>query len=200
MATSEDSRPKDLPTFEQLTPFDEEFRKDPHPRLRNLREACPVHRHAEFDRVVISSEELVRETIRNHSLGVDPRKSVPNDPVRRFLPEEPEQELSMLFLDDPDHHRLRKLVAPAFAPRAVEKWRPTAREVADILVEKIEVDEKGDFDLVSALAGPLPAIVIAKLLGIDEKDQESFKEWSEVAVVTFFNPVASAEDMQAAEE
>ena len=82
----------------------------------------------------------------------------------------------------------------------MEKWRPTAREVADSLVEKIELDEEGDFDLVSVLAGPLPAIVIAKLLGIDEKDQESFKQWSEVAVVTFFNPVASAEDMQAAEE
>jgi len=183
MASENESRK--IPLGLRLTPFDEEFRRDPHPRLKDLRELCPVHRDSEFNQVVISSEESAREIIRDHSLGVDPRKANPEDSVQQFRPPD-DSEPSMLFLDDPDHQRLRKLVAPSFAPRKVEAKRPMIREIAENLVAAIQPDHKGEFDLIDALAGPLPAVAIAKILGIDPALQNQFKEWSETASAAFF--------------
>ena len=84
--------PKDekagAPSAMQLMPFDEAFRKDPHPRLKQLRETCPVHREPDFDRVQVSSFEQVRNMLYDLSLGVDPRKSLPDDPIRQFQRED----------------------------------------------------------------------------------------------------------------
>ena len=175
-----------IPQGMQLTPFDEVFRKDPHPSLKVLRERCPVRRDPELDQVVIASEQLVRDILRDHKLGVDPRKANPEDSVQQFRPQEDGDEPSILFLDDPDHQRLRKLVAPAFAPRQAEAKRVMIREIADQLVDSIALDANGEFDLIDSLAGPLPAIAIAKILGIDPDLQSQFKEWSEAASAAFF--------------
>ena len=184
MATESDS--KNIPTGMQLTPFDETFRQDPHPHLKTVRETCPVRRDPEFNHVLISSEERVRDILRDHDLGVDPRKANPDDSIQQFSPMDDDIEPSMLFLDDPDHQRLRKLVAPAFAPRKAEAKREMIREVAETLVAAIEPDGKGEFDLIETLAGPLPAVAIAKILGVDPARQAQFKEWSETSSAAFF--------------
>ena len=184
MATERDS--KNIPQGMQLTPFDEAFRQDPHPRLKTVREICPVRRDPEFNHVLISSEERVRDILRDHDLGVDPRKANPEDSIQQFSPMDDDIEPSMLFLDDPDHQRLRKLVAPAFAPRKAEAKRGMIREVAEALVAAIEPDDKGEFDLIESLAGPLPAVAIAKILGVDPALQAQFKEWSETSSAAFF--------------
>jgi cytochrome P450 len=183
MASENESRK--IPLGLKLTPFDEEFRRDPHPRLKDLRELCPVHRDPELDQVVISSEESAREIVRDHNLGVDPRKANPEDSVQQFRPQD-DSEPSMLFLDDPDHQRLRKLVAPSFAPKKVEAKRPMIREIAESLVAAITPNHQGEFDLIDGLAGPLPAVAIAKILGIDPQLQNQFKDWSEAASAAFF--------------
>ena len=184
MATEND--PEKIPQGIELTPFDETFRNDPHPRLKTLRQTCPVRRDPEFNQVLIASEALVRDIVRNHDLGVDPRKANPEDSVQQFRPMDEDIEPSMLFLDDPDHQRLRKLVAPAFAPRKAEAQRAMIREVAEELVAAIQPDANGEFDLIESLAGPLPAVAIAKILGIDPDRQSQFKEWSESSSAAFF--------------
>ena len=97
----------------------------------------------------------------------------------------------MLFLDDPEHKRLRRLVSRAFTPRAVAAMRPRVRELAQRLVAETPQPE---FDVMDALAAPLPAITIAIMLGIEEGDQEQFKTWSEISNEAFFNPFASDEE------
>jgi cytochrome P450 len=182
----------------QLMPFDEEFRRDPHPRFKKLREGCPVHRDPDFNRVQVSSFEHTEAMLRDRELGVDPRKSLPDDPVRMFSREDG-GEPSMLFLDDPAHARLRKLVSRSFTPRRAEGWRPEIEKVAAEALDAIDASGAREFDLIAALAAPLPAIAIARILGVDPKRQADFKRWSETSSAAFFNPFSTDEENAAAQ-
>jgi cytochrome P450 len=82
----------------------------------------------------------------------------------------------LLFLDPPDHSRLRGLVSKAFTPRLVEAWRPRIAQLANELLDPVQ--EAGQMDVISSLAYPLPAIVIGELLGVPPEDRQRFIEWS----------------------
>lgn len=179
-------------------PIDPVFREDPHPVLHELRERCPVHRDREFNRVVLSRFADVEAVVRSREYWADPRKALPDDPVRRFVADGVEP--SMLFLDDPDHQRLRNLVSRAFTPRQAEQWRPLVREVARELLDRLDPGGADGFDLIEALAGPLPAIAIARILGVDPAEQAQFKQWSEAATTSFFDPFAGEDAQRAGEE
>ncbi|HEY8122211.1 MAG TPA: cytochrome P450 [Myxococcota bacterium] len=85
----------------------------------------------------------------------------------------------MLQQDPPNHTRLRKLVAKAFTPRAAERLRPRAREIVRGLLD--DALARGEFDLVSALALPLPSQLICEMLGVPSADRERFTRWTSVA-------------------
>ena len=94
--------------------------------------------------------------------------------LRNMLP--PEDEYPMLILDPPDHTRLRALVSKAFTPRAVAALEARIRAIAAALLDA--VDDAGAFDLMAALAQPLPIVVIAEMLGVPAEDRDRFKRWS----------------------
>ena len=75
----------------------------------------------------------------------------------------------ILDMEPPDHTRVRRLVAKAFTPRMVESMREPVQRLTDGLVD--EVDGSGEFDLLPAIAEPLPVAVIAELLGVPEEDR-----------------------------
>ena len=85
----------------------------------------------------------------------------------------------MLQQDPPNHTRLRKLVAKAFTPRAAERLRPRAREIARVLLDGALA--RGEFDLVPALALPLPSQLICEMLGVPSADRARFTNWTAVA-------------------
>jgi cytochrome P450 len=81
---------------------------------------------------------------------------------------------SMVSLDEPAHARLRKPAARAFAVKRVNGLVPTIRRVAGELLDAIDTDE---FDLVRALAFPLPASIVFSLMGVPEADHPQLKRW-----------------------
>jgi cytochrome P450 len=81
-----------------------------------------------------------------------------------------------LFLDPPDHTRLRKLVSKAFAPRVVSALQPEISALVDGLLDRIA--EKGEFEVVEDLAHPLPVAVICRLLGVPLEDEPQFSRAS----------------------
>jgi cytochrome P450 len=89
---------------------------------------------------------------------------------------------SLISLDPPRHRQLRALVSQAFTPRAIEALAPRISTIVDELLDRAL--PAGQIELVSALAEPLPVIVIAELLGIPSADRARFKVWSD-AVVSF---------------
>jgi cytochrome P450 len=87
---------------------------------------------------------------------------------------------SLLTTDPPRHTQLRNLVNKAFTPKAINELAP---HIADITNELLDnVAQAGTMDMVHDLAGPLPVIVIAELLGVPSSDRKLFKEWSDILV------------------
>src|SRR5918999_5964509 len=93
----------------------------------------------------------------------------------------------MLDREPPDHTRLRRLVAKAFTPRFVEGLRPRIQAITASLIE--DVRDAGEFDLIAAIAEPLPVTVIADLLGVPEADRHLLRPWSaDICLMYELNP------------
>jgi len=100
----------------------------------------------------------------------------------------------MLIMDPPDHTRVRKLVNKAFTPKRIAALRGHIEGLVRDLVD--DAAARGRFDLIHDVAEPLPAIVIAELLGVPAADHRRFREWSSALIAGF--AARSAEARQAA--
>ncbi|MGO8771988.1 MAG: cytochrome P450 [Mycobacterium sp.] len=106
-----------------------------------------------------------------------------------------------LFLDPPDHTRLRKLVGKAFAPKVVNALKPDIAGLVDRLLDAIA----GGCNVVEDFAYPLPVAVICRLLGVPLEDEPEFGRASAVlaqaldpfATITGVPPEVGNERMQA---
>ena len=103
----------------------------------------------------------------------------------------------MLFLDPPDHTRIRGLVRQAFTPRFLQRLRPQIEERVDELVNRMVEEEGGD--LIDRVALPLPMMVICDMLGVPVEDRDSFRRWT-VALAATLEPFPSPEVQDAADE
>ncbi len=83
---------------------------------------------------------------------------------------------NMLFMDPPDHTRLRSLVHKAFTPRMIQNLEPRIQEITNDLLNAME--GKQTIDLIAEFALPLPSTVIAELLGVPLDDQPRFHRWT----------------------
>ena len=81
---------------------------------------------------------------------------------------------SMVSLDEPDHARLRRPAARAFAVKRVTDLQPTIRRIAGELLDAVRAAE---FELIAGLAFPLPASVVFSLMGVPEADHAQLKRW-----------------------
>ena len=103
---------------------------------------------------------------------------------------------SMLFSDPPIHNRLRKLVSVAFKPGQIQLQEQQIRARCAELLDAMPKDS--EFDLVQALAAPLPVMVIAEMLGVEDGDMATFKAWSDeifsnIGEILFGTPSAESE-------
>ena len=85
---------------------------------------------------------------------------------------------SLIAKDPPDHRKLRNLVNQAFTPRAVAHLSDRVTQITQELLD--EVRHKGAMDIVADIAFPLPAKVIAELLGVPGEDWNIFQRWARV--------------------
>ena len=135
-----------------------------------------------------------------HSVLRDPRFSVERlraplmrdnlDRMPEFLRQSATGMRSMLVMDPPDHTRVRKLVNKAFTPKRVAALRGHIEAIVGELAD--EAQAKGTFDLIHDVAEPLPAIVIAELLGVPAEDHRQFRQWSSAMINGFGSPNAEA--------
>ncbi|MEU7834590.1 cytochrome P450 [Nonomuraea sp. NPDC049129] len=80
-------------------------------------------------------------------------------------------------IDPPEHGKLRKLVSSAFTRKVVADLEPRIAALTHELLD--EAQERGQLELVTDLAYPLPVIVIAELLGVPSSDRALFKQWAD---------------------
>ena len=85
---------------------------------------------------------------------------------------------TLIAKDPPDHRKLRNLVNQAFTPRAVTHLSDRITQITQELLDQVRL--QGKMDIVSDIAFPLPAKVIAELLGVPSEDWNIFQRWARV--------------------
>ena len=185
-----------------LNPFEPGFFDDPYAQYRLVRDQDPVHL-SPIGAWALFRYDDVHRVLRDPSLSVEERHMTPlpfeADPdIQAMIDERREGGThTMLNLDPPDHHRLRRLVSKVFTPRTVEELRPRVQELVD---EALDAADPNAFDVIAGLAFPLPFVVISEMLGIPEgRDRFQLREWSG-AVVKTFDPILSRDESLAAFE
>ena len=84
-----------------------------------------------------------------------------------------------MFQDPPEHTMFRRLIAQAFAPKAVNGWANDVREVTTELLDDMASHADRRAELHDDVGFPLPVIIIARILGVPEDQRERFKQWSD---------------------
>ncbi|MGF6886663.1 cytochrome P450 [Nocardia sp. GAS34] len=162
--------------------IDPAVRADPYPVYARIRDGGPF-RVAGAPIVVLSGYADCAAMLRHPAAGVDRTLStarLATMPVYRAGSDDRTDEAvpSFLFLDPPDHTRLRRLVSKAFTPRVVARLEPRITEIVDTLLDSALT--AGGFDAVADLAYPLPVTVICELLGVPLADEQRLGHWSRI--------------------
>ena len=160
-------------------------RPDPYPIYRQLQERGPLEL-PDSNLVVFSSFAACDEAFRHPSSCADRLKSAA---AQRATAEgaqaRPFGTPGFLFLDPPDHTRLRRLVSKAFSPKVVKALESDITALVDGLLDKVE--EGGRFEVIRDLAYPLPVAVICRLLGVPIEDETKFS-WASSLLAQGLDP------------
>ena len=166
----------------EVTAFNPESRINPYPKLKRMRENTPVL----FDEIgqtwMPTKYHDVRDLLKDRSIFRHPSNAAEGSFVASFAetPEGSEQGgHSILYLDDPEHTRIRSILSKAFYPR-VTKMREQINSWIDEIIES--APDQGTFDVMSEIAIKMPIHVIAGIIGVDDDMLPSLRTWSEISV------------------
>lgn len=156
--------------------------RDPYAFFGHLRDTAPIHWNTRHKAWVLTTHELVTAALRNGSLTADRMEPFRASVMRQTNSAAVDETFRilanwMVFLDPPNHTRLRRLVSRIFAPPVVRAQTADIQEVVGSLIA--DLPEGRPVDFIAEFAAPLPAIVIAKMLGVPPQDRILFKEWSD---------------------
>lgn len=153
-------------------------RADPYPVYDRIRESGPLQPPG-TNLTVWSSYAHCDEVLRHPSSASDGLKStIAQREIAGGAEPRPLGKPGFLFLDPPDHTRLRGLVSKAFAPKVIRALESDITALVDGLLDGVA--ERGDLDVVADLAYPLPVAVICRLLGVPLEDEPKFSHASAV--------------------
>lgn len=161
---------------------DAAFLANPYPAYRALRDAGPIHwseeffggawlltRHADVE-LVLRDPRFSAQRTGGWVRGSEATPGELTEFQRLFA-------RALLFLDAPDHPRVRKVLTAGFRADALARLRPEIERIADKLLDGQEGAER--FDFIQAVARPLPVRVISRILGIDGSDRAEVMAWSD---------------------
>ena len=157
--------------------LDPEVLGNPYPLFRRLREEDPVHWDPFLHAWVVTRYADVLEVL--HTFSAD-RTPSPQQlsamgldhlgPIAQLMVKQ------MLFMDASAHTRLRGLASVAFTPARVNALKSHIEEIVNDLLDAVQ--DRGEMDVITDLAEPLPAIVTAEMLGVPVSDRQQLKQWS----------------------
>jgi cytochrome P450 len=154
--------------------LDPQNRADPYPVYRQILDGGPIL-VPESNLVVFSSFQDCGDVLRHPSSASDRLKStVAQREIAKGAQPRPFGQPGFLFLDPPDHTRLRRLAQQAFAPKRVRALEADVVAMVDGLLDRVS----GDLDAIADLAYPLPVAVICRMLGVPIEDEPQFSQAS----------------------
>jgi cytochrome P450 len=152
-------------------PFDYEIDANPHPMWKRMRDEAPLYRNERHDFFALSR---FQDVLGAH---LDPETFISGQGTVLEMMGKIPQPPPMIFMDPPEHTRLRKLVSRAFSPRRIAALEPRIRGLCKEYLDP-QVGS-GGFDYVEDFGAILPVMVISSLLGIPEEDQHQVRLWTD---------------------
>lgn len=179
-ATTSDSGPAEMADTllgESLTP---DLLHNPHPLYHRIRSELGTFYNESEGVYIFTRYRDCEAVLRDPRWSTNPAHRVSTVPEREAFNAREEMAASgsnvLLFIDPPDHTRIRNLVSRNFTPKAIAEWRPRIAQVVDELLD--EAAERGEVELVSEFAYHVPVTVICELLGVPSEDRHLFGPWS----------------------
>lgn len=158
-----------------------EFIANPYPVYDQLRTNDPIYWSEENSYWILTRYADIASLIQNNHLSSNRigahASRMPEQVRERFSAFFSAVSSWMLMIDPPDHMRLRGLVNKAFTPAVIENMRWLVEKLVDEMLASAHQAKR--MDVMTDLANPLPAIVIAEMLGVPGTDQQKFKQWSD---------------------
>ncbi len=185
--------------------FGDEILQDPYPTYARMHEEGPLH-------YVEAGNKWAVWAIFSHaecsSIAKDPRLSAKRAQQMLLpLPISRQAEFSelarmfglwLIFMDPPEHTRLRKLLNKGFSAAAVEGLRPQVEAIVD---QKLKPLQQGsEIDLMCELANPMPVRIILEMLGIPQELGDTFVDWSRAIAAFRGKPNRTVEEARAAQD
>jgi hypothetical protein len=106
--------------------------------------------------------------------------------------------LWLIFMDPPEHTRLRKLLNQGFSPAAVEGLRPQVEAIVDRMLKPFQ--HGSEVELMREFANPMPVRIISEMLGIPQELHDTFVNWSRAVAAFRGNPNRTVEEARAAQD
>ena len=197
------TKSKSTPTLSLYQLLDPEVLANPYPLYQRLRTEAPVYWDPYLHAWVVTRYADVITVLHHFSANRTPSpEQLAAIGLAELAPLAQVMVKQMLFMDAPDHTRLRGLASTAFTPARIEALRSHIREILDDLLAPVLA--AGRMDVIADLAAPLPAIVTAEMMGVPTSDADQLKEWSadfaEVLGNFQHNPDRAARTLKCVEE
>ncbi len=155
---------------------------NPYPVYDRLRAEDPVHWDDQFHAWLLTRYADVK------TFMYDPRASSKLGHRDEFagLPDDLQEQVANIYhflslwlaaMDPPEHRRLRHLLNASFKPQLVENLRPRIQDIADELLDAVQ--DANQIEFMSDFAYPLPAMVIADMLGMPASERMLLRGWSQ---------------------
>ena len=185
--------------------FSDEVLQNPYPTYARLHEAGPLHyldigskwpvwsivSHAECSSIAKDTRLSAK---RAHQMLL----SLPLSRQSEFAELARMLGLWLIFMDPPEHTRLRKLLNKGFSAAAVEGLRPQVEAIVDQMLKPLQ--HGSEIDLMREFANPMPVRIILEMLGIPQELRDTFVDWSRAIAVFRGNPNRTVEETRAAQD
>ncbi|HVN50227.1 MAG TPA: cytochrome P450 [Acidimicrobiales bacterium] len=168
----------------RFDPLDPGVVADPYPHYAALRDRDPVHRSDLLCGWIVSRFDDVNAVLRDQSMSSDVRRATPTVVTQleiEALEEHSKARQTIVHMDDPDHARVRSLMAEPFRVRQIGRLAPLVTERVAAAVDHLYEtygDGEVELDLVSDFAYPLPVEIFSTWLGMPPEAHPQFREWT----------------------
>jgi cytochrome P450 len=173
-----------------LARLDRAFLDDPYPTYHALRRHAPVQRQPDGSYFLTRHRDLV--AVYHDPVMFSSDKTVDFGKTMGATALYEHHTTTLVFNDPPYHTRVRRLLQPAFTPRALAALRPRIERLVDTLLDLAE--ERGRFDMISDVAAAVPIQLIGDMLGIPQDEREPLRRWSS-AILNGLEPRFSSDQL-----
>ena len=190
---------------EKKSIFSDEILQDPYPTYARLHEEGPLHyldaggqwgvwsifSHGECSSIA-KDTRLSAKRAKQMLLPLPISRQAEFSELARMLG------LWLIFMDPPEHTRLRKLLNKGFSAPAVEGLRPQVEAIVDQMLKPLQ--RGSEVELMREFANPMPVRIILEMLGIPQELRDTFVEWSRAIAVFRGNPNRTVDEARAAQD